>query len=133
MLCCILGASHTIFVMLWNNKYICVFGKFSITFVLTLQPAHEKIGVVDSQWIVHQVIPSLGSQVCHHQIVNLSVIIFPYVSAFLAFRFNVEICSCDDSLIWSLHYLRKTILYTRSMHIACQLKSPSTRSACCDD
>ncbi|KAF8039839.1 hypothetical protein BT93_B2146 [Corymbia citriodora subsp. variegata] len=24
--------------------------------------AHEKIGVVDSQWIVHQVIPSLGSQ-----------------------------------------------------------------------
>ncbi|KAK6144387.1 hypothetical protein DH2020_021207 [Rehmannia glutinosa] len=25
-------------------------------------PAHEKIGVVDSQWIVHQVIPSLGSQ-----------------------------------------------------------------------
>ncbi|KAK6163338.1 hypothetical protein DH2020_000202 [Rehmannia glutinosa] len=27
-----------------------------------IQPAHEKIGVVDSQWIVHQVIPSLGSQ-----------------------------------------------------------------------
>ena len=27
------------------------------------QPAHEKIGVVDSQWIVHQVIPSLGNQV----------------------------------------------------------------------
>ncbi|XP_019457249.1 PREDICTED: uncharacterized protein LOC109357694 isoform X1 [Lupinus angustifolius] len=26
------------------------------------QPAHEKIGVVDSQWIVHQVIPSLGRQ-----------------------------------------------------------------------
>ncbi|KAA3489538.1 Trimethylguanosine synthase [Gossypium australe] len=26
------------------------------------QPAHEKIGVVDSQWIIHQVIPSLGSQ-----------------------------------------------------------------------
>lgn len=26
------------------------------------EPAHEKIGVVDSQWIVHQVIPSLGSQ-----------------------------------------------------------------------
>ncbi|AQK61882.1 Protein VAC14-like protein [Zea mays] len=25
-------------------------------------PAHEKIGVVDSQWIVHQVIPSLGNQ-----------------------------------------------------------------------
>ncbi|XP_020209308.1 uncharacterized protein LOC109794256, partial [Cajanus cajan] len=25
-------------------------------------PAHEKIGVIDSQWIVHQVIPSLGNQ-----------------------------------------------------------------------
>ncbi|KAK1290089.1 hypothetical protein QJS10_CPB18g00637 [Acorus calamus] len=27
-----------------------------------VEPAHEKIGVVDSQWIVHQVVPSLGSQ-----------------------------------------------------------------------
>ncbi|KAL8516003.1 hypothetical protein ACS0TY_014614 [Phlomoides rotata] len=27
-----------------------------------IQPAHEKIGVVDSQWIIHQMIPSLGSQ-----------------------------------------------------------------------
>ncbi|KAG6415381.1 hypothetical protein SASPL_122792 [Salvia splendens] len=27
-----------------------------------VDPAHEKIGVVDSHWIVHQVIPSLGSQ-----------------------------------------------------------------------
>ncbi|KAF3630533.1 putative cytochromeB1-like [Capsicum annuum] len=26
------------------------------------QPAHEKIGVVDAQWIVHQTVPSLGSQ-----------------------------------------------------------------------
>ncbi|VVA93815.1 unnamed protein product, partial [Arabis nemorensis] len=26
------------------------------------EPAHEKIGIVDSQWIVHQFIPSLGSQ-----------------------------------------------------------------------
>ncbi|KAK1426285.1 hypothetical protein QVD17_14956 [Tagetes erecta] len=25
-----------------------------------VEPAHEKIGVIDSQWIVHQVIPSLG-------------------------------------------------------------------------
>lgn len=32
------------------------------------QPAHEKIGVVDSQWIIHQVIPSLGSQVSCHQL-----------------------------------------------------------------
>lgn len=28
-----------------------------------VQPAHEKIGVVDAQWIVHQGIPSLGDQV----------------------------------------------------------------------
>ncbi|GMH07119.1 hypothetical protein Nepgr_008959 [Nepenthes gracilis] len=27
-----------------------------------VDPAHEKIGVVDSQWIVHKVIPSLGNQ-----------------------------------------------------------------------
>ncbi|CAI0462432.1 unnamed protein product [Linum tenue] len=28
-----------------------------------IEPAHEKIGVVDSQWIVHQRVPSLGNQV----------------------------------------------------------------------
>ncbi|GAY36240.1 hypothetical protein CUMW_020830 [Citrus unshiu] len=28
-----------------------------------VEPAHEKIGVVDSQWIVHQTVPSLGNQV----------------------------------------------------------------------
>ncbi|KAK8933378.1 hypothetical protein KSP39_PZI015687 [Platanthera zijinensis] len=27
-----------------------------------VEPAHEKIGVVDSQWIVHKVVPSLGNQ-----------------------------------------------------------------------
>jgi len=27
-----------------------------------VEPAHEKIGVVDSQWVVHQVVPSLGNQ-----------------------------------------------------------------------
>ncbi|KAI7992266.1 UDP-xylose transporter 1 [Camellia lanceoleosa] len=27
-----------------------------------VEPAHEKIGVVDSQWVGHQVIPSLGNQ-----------------------------------------------------------------------
>ncbi|XWS53293.1 hypothetical protein CRYUN_Cryun11dG0144400 [Craigia yunnanensis] len=27
-----------------------------------VEPAHEKIGVVDSQWIIHKVIPSLGNQ-----------------------------------------------------------------------
>lgn len=33
----------------------------------SLQPAHERIGVVDSQWIIHQVIPSLGRQVSYLQ------------------------------------------------------------------
>lgn len=28
-----------------------------------LQPPHEKIGVVDAQWIEHKVLPSLGNQV----------------------------------------------------------------------
>nr|GLL31083.1 uncharacterized protein LOC109173468 isoform X2 [Ipomoea trifida] len=32
-----------------------------------VEPAHQKIGVVDSQWIIHQVIPSLGKQ---GQVVN---------------------------------------------------------------
>lgn len=27
-----------------------------------VEPAHEKIGVVDAQWVVHQAIPSLGNQ-----------------------------------------------------------------------
>lgn len=43
-----------------GNTLCC---NFVITSLAILQPAHEKIGVVDSQWIVHQVIPSLGSQV----------------------------------------------------------------------
>ncbi|KAK9104334.1 hypothetical protein Scep_021178 [Stephania cephalantha] len=29
---------------------------------MCVDPAHEKIGVVDSQWIVHQSVPSLGNQ-----------------------------------------------------------------------
>ncbi|KAF3793325.1 hypothetical protein EJ110_NYTH09735 [Nymphaea thermarum] len=28
-----------------------------------VEPAHEKIGVVDAQWIIHMVLPSLGDQV----------------------------------------------------------------------
>ncbi|KAK3032056.1 hypothetical protein RJ639_036270 [Escallonia herrerae] len=28
-----------------------------------VEPAHEKIGVVDAQWIVHQTVPTLGNQV----------------------------------------------------------------------
>ncbi|KAI8528151.1 hypothetical protein RHMOL_Rhmol12G0128900 [Rhododendron molle] len=27
-----------------------------------VEPAHEKIGVIDAQWIVHQTVPSLGNQ-----------------------------------------------------------------------
>lgn len=34
-----------------------------LIFVPWYQPAHEKIGVVDAQWIVHQSVPSLGNQV----------------------------------------------------------------------
>lgn len=35
------------------------------------QPAHEKIGVVDSQWIVHQTVPSLGNQVKQKSLATL--------------------------------------------------------------
>lgn len=31
-----------------------------------MQPAYEKIGVVDAQWIRHKVVPSLGEQVRTH-------------------------------------------------------------------
>jgi hypothetical protein len=30
-----------------------------------MQPAYEKIGVVDEQWIIHVGVPSLGNQVGH--------------------------------------------------------------------
>lgn len=50
------------------------------------QPAHEKIGVVDSQWIVHQVIPSLGSQVRrHYSIININNHIF---NTLITYKFN---------------------------------------------
>lgn len=31
-----------------------------------MQPAHEKIGVVDAQWIRHRVVLSLNDSVCAH-------------------------------------------------------------------
>lgn len=46
--------------------------------IIYLQPAHEKIGVVDSQWIVHQVVPSLGNQVC-------AVLLFFFTMGFFYF------------------------------------------------
>lgn len=48
-----------------SYHYEYIFIKFNQFLMLTgfAQPAHEKIGVVDSQWIVHQVVPSLGGQV----------------------------------------------------------------------
>lgn len=50
--------------MLFLQPLLCTFGISSELIIQTcLQPAHEKIGVVDSQWIVHQTVPSLGSQV----------------------------------------------------------------------
>lgn len=56
------------FVYFFLNDYIVVLViliecDFSNYFKIFKQPAHEKIGVVDSQWIVHQTVPSLGSQV----------------------------------------------------------------------
>lgn len=33
-----------------------------LAFQQCVQPAHEKIGVVDAQWIVHKQVPSLGNQ-----------------------------------------------------------------------
>ena len=44
-----------------NQSFLLIQDSFISSYVK--QPAHEKIGVVDSQWIVHQVIPSLGNQV----------------------------------------------------------------------
>jgi len=37
--------------------------RLSFLYVKMKEPAFEKIGIVDSQWIVHQFIPSLGNQV----------------------------------------------------------------------
>lgn len=50
--------------MLLRTIHTCFAEPASFCFVsLTEQPAHEKIGVVDAQWVVHQAIPSLGNQV----------------------------------------------------------------------
>jgi hypothetical protein len=43
-----------------------------------VEPAHEKIGVVDSQWIIHQSLPSLGSQVLDNTF-SISVQVFCFV------------------------------------------------------
>ncbi|OIT38464.1 hypothetical protein A4A49_51147, partial [Nicotiana attenuata] len=40
-----------------------VFKALRIYTYSVLKPAHEKIGVVDAQWIVHQGVPSLGNQI----------------------------------------------------------------------
>lgn len=49
--------------------HVVIYNFFSV-----IQPAHEKIGVVDAQWIVHMVLPSLGDQVFHdiHSLVQLN-------------------------------------------------------------
>lgn len=46
----------------WFDYIVCYLTKLNI-FYTEMQPAHEKIGVVDSQWVVHQSFPSLGNQV----------------------------------------------------------------------
>lgn len=54
----------SMFLCCFFNNYFVLFGISSELIIqICLQPAHEKIGVVDSQWIVHQTVPSLGSQV----------------------------------------------------------------------
>lgn len=53
------------------------------SFFPPLQPAHEKIGVVDSQWIIHQVIPSLGSQVSHILWTNKEAALFVFVKVLM--------------------------------------------------
>uniref|UniRef100_M4E923 Uncharacterized protein n=1 Tax=Brassica campestris TaxID=3711 RepID=M4E923_BRACM len=41
-----------------------------------VQNAHEKIGVVDAQWIIHQGVPSLGNQVCSRISLSISAMGF---------------------------------------------------------
>ncbi|CAJ2677129.1 unnamed protein product [Trifolium pratense] len=44
-----------------QNEFVHGWG-LDFAFRKCVEPAHEKIGVVDAQWIVHQGIPSLGDQ-----------------------------------------------------------------------
>ncbi|XP_057421038.1 uncharacterized protein LOC130715058 isoform X2 [Lotus japonicus] len=44
-----------------QNEFVHGWG-LDFAFRKCVEPAHEKIGVVDAQWIVHQGIPSLGNQ-----------------------------------------------------------------------
>ncbi|XP_068470412.1 uncharacterized protein [Phaseolus vulgaris] len=44
-----------------QNEFVHGWG-LDFSFRKCVEPAHEKIGVVDAQWIVHQGIPSLGNQ-----------------------------------------------------------------------
>ncbi|KAL1366077.1 hypothetical protein HN51_013977 [Arachis hypogaea] len=44
-----------------QNEFVHGWG-LDFAFRKCVEPAHEKIGVVDAQWIVHQGVPSLGNQ-----------------------------------------------------------------------
>ncbi|KAJ1405334.1 hypothetical protein SESBI_25883 [Sesbania bispinosa] len=44
-----------------QNEFVHGWG-LDFAFRKCVEPAHEKIGVVDAQWVVHQGIPSLGNQ-----------------------------------------------------------------------
>ncbi|CAN4079184.1 unnamed protein product [Withania somnifera] len=48
----------------WHMIQVSIIKDLGLDFALRrcVEPAHEKIGVVDAQWIVHQTVPSLGSQ-----------------------------------------------------------------------
>ncbi|KAE9610321.1 hypothetical protein Lal_00006495 [Lupinus albus] len=44
-----------------QNEFVHGWG-LDFAFRKCVEPAHEKIGVVDAQWVIHQGIPSLGNQ-----------------------------------------------------------------------
>ncbi|MED6168257.1 hypothetical protein PIB30_010319 [Stylosanthes scabra] len=56
--------SRTAWRCVWHmiqNEFVHGWG-LDFAFRKCVEPAHEKIGVVDAQWIVHQGVPSLGNQ-----------------------------------------------------------------------
>lgn len=56
--------SRTAWRCVWNMIQNDLIHGWGLDFALRkcVEPAHEKIGVVDAQWIVHQSVPSLGNQ-----------------------------------------------------------------------
>jgi hypothetical protein len=93
------------------------------SFTLIIQPAHEKIGVVDAQWIVHQSVPSLGNQGksdngrppwegVRQYLLVLCYSIRPKILVVLALRFYVYIQINDNE---SKHIYNTYIKYYRNL------------------